>query len=176
MSDQNPQNNPWAPNSGQPAGQDPQHQPSANPAPQSTPWGQPQNPQAPQGGPVNPYPPQQPQHWGGSSSHESLGAETKGLFGSLFDFSFRHFATPKIVRITYILCTVMMALVALGMVAGAFGMMAQDEAGAGFLMLLLTPIVILFYLALIRMSMEMYVALTRLAEDVGHLREELKRR
>ncbi|MDN5564373.1 MAG: DUF4282 domain-containing protein [Luteococcus japonicus] len=161
------QPNPW----GEPQYGQPQYgQPTAEPTqqmPQQGGWGAPAQ-QMPQqgawGAPTQPAP--QP---GGD-----LGSDAKGLMGALFDLSFRHYATPKIVRIAYILCLVMVGLTAVGMVLGAFGMMAEEEVGLGFLVLLLTPLVSIVYLAIIRMSLEMYVALTRMADDLGRLREELR--
>jgi Domain of unknown function (DUF4282) len=108
--------------------------------------------------------------------HASATAQGKGLIGALFDLSFRYFATPHIVRIVYILAMVAIGLGALGSVLTAFVMMGNRQAGPGFLLLIATPIVALLYLALARMTMELYVAVTRTAEELSRIRDELGRR
>ena len=40
-------------------------------------------------------------------------AAEKGFLGSLFDFSFKSFVTPKIIKVLYVLFTIWTALVAL---------------------------------------------------------------
>lgn len=109
---------------------------------------------------------------------DSATGDAKGLVGSLFDFSFRHFATPHIVRIVYIIATVLLGIGLLGFVISSFAVMSQGGSSVlgGLVMLVASPLVFLLYLALLRMSMEMYVALTRMADDMGRIREELRRR
>lgn len=167
-----------------PGNQTPWEQQSTPSQPSQGGWGQ-----APQAFGAQQVPPQQqypsaasdPSAWQGQQQPaapdgNALGSEAKGLIGSLFDFSFRHFATPKIVRIAYILSAVLIGLFALGMLVSAFAMINNDEGALGFLTLVATPLVALFYLAMVRMSMEMYVALTRMADDLGQLRRELRER
>lgn len=103
-------------------------------------------------------------------------AEGKGLMGSLFDFSFRHFATPHIVRIVYILATVMLGVGALFTIISGFAMIGSRQAAAGIVLILLTPLGFLLYLALLRMTMEMYVAVTRAADELSRIRDALSRR
>jgi hypothetical protein len=86
----------------------------------------------------------------------------KGFFGALFDFSFEHFVTPMLVKAVYIV-----ALVALGLgwlfwlVAG----FAQDAA-FGVAVLILGPILLFLYLCLIRMTLEFYLAIVRMSQDI----------
>ena len=107
---------------------------------------------------------------------DSPKSDAKGLMGALFDLSFRHFATPHIVRIVYILAMIAIGVGALVSIISAFVMMGNRQAGAGVVLLLVTPVIALLYLALARMTMEMYVAICRAAEELGRIRDGLSRR
>ena len=86
----------------------------------------------------------------------------KGFFGALFDFSFEHFVTPMLVKAVYIV-----AIVALGL-GWVFWLLAtfSQSAGFGIAVLLLGPILIFLYLCLIRMTLEFYLAVTRMSQDI----------
>jgi hypothetical protein len=86
----------------------------------------------------------------------------KGFLGALFDFSFTHFVTPKIVKFVYVLAVVALGLGWLLFLATTF----SQSAGAGIAVLIVGPIVILVYLAFIRMTLEFYLAVTRMSEDI----------
>jgi hypothetical protein len=118
--------------------------------------------------PQPPPPPQQPP--------SAPPPPSPGLFNALFDVTFRTYATPHIARIVYILVMVVIGLGAIGGIATAFGLMGSRQPGAGFLLLILTPLGALIYLALARMAIELLVAVTRTADEVSHLRNELSRR
>ena len=131
-----------------------------NPTPPPDPYGQSgQNPQGqpgqnPQGQPGhNPY-----------GSQQGVQQAGKGFFGALFDFSFNHFITPIIVKVVYVLALV--ALVA----SWFFFMIAMftESAVAGLGVLILGPIGIILYLAFIRMTLEFYLAIVRMSEDIRH--------
>lgn len=117
--------------------------------------------------------------WGGHSQGPDGPArpfvssqEAKGLFGSLFDFSFRHFATPHIVRIVYIVAALLIGIFSLGALSSAISLMANRQAFLGLLLLLATPLIALIQLALARMTMEMYVAVCRSAEELTRIRQD----
>ncbi|MFF5794191.1 DUF4282 domain-containing protein [Paeniglutamicibacter sp. NPDC012692] len=85
----------------------------------------------------------------------------------LFDFNFDSFVTPKIVKIVYILITVGLAVLYLGMVVAAF---SSESAALGILVLLVIgPLVTIIYLALARMGLESLLATIRTAEHTGEL-------
>ena len=88
----------------------------------------------------------------------------KGFFGALFDFSFEHFVTPMIVKVVYVLAIVALALGFLIFLATSF----SQSAGAGVVVLVLGPIAIVLYLCLIRMTLEFYLAVTRMSQDIHH--------
>ncbi|HOA88123.1 DUF4282 domain-containing protein [Propioniciclava tarda] len=118
---------------------------------------------APQSGPGGPSAP---------TPQPDLMAQSKGLLGSLFDLSFRHYATPHIVRIVYILLMVLVGLGAIGGLVTAIGLFRFSPL-MGLLYLIATPVVSVVFLALCRMSMEMYVAICRAAEDLDQLKRKL---
>lgn len=89
---------------------------------------------------------------------------TKGFFGALFDFSFEHFVTPMIVKVVYILAIVGLGIAWLVFLATSF----SQSAGAGVAVLILGPIAIVLYLCLIRMTLEFYLAVTRMSQDIHH--------
>jgi hypothetical protein len=89
-------------------------------------------------------------------------ATSKGFVGALFDFSFSHFITPMIVKAVYVLAVVALGLLWLALLLGAF----SQGAGSGLLVLVLGPIAILIYLAFIRMTLEFYLAIVRMSQDV----------
>ncbi|SDC58198.1 protein of unknown function [Rhodococcus tukisamuensis] len=94
--------------------------------------------------------------------------QAAGFFPALFDFNFDSYVTPKVVKVLYILVTAMMGLGLLVMVVSAF----SEEPVAGLLALVFGSLGFIVFLALIRISLEFYVAVIKISEDV----KELKRR
>jgi hypothetical protein len=88
----------------------------------------------------------------------------KGFFGALFDFSFEHFITPIIVKIVYVLAFIGLVIGWLIFLVSGF---AQDTS-IGIIVLVLGPIGLILYLAFIRMTLEFYLAIVRMSEDVHH--------
>lgn len=107
---------------------------------------------------------------GPGSRGSNLSSSGSSLLKALFDFNFDTFITPKIVKIVYIIATVLVGLSILGMILTAFGMMADGGfmVFVGLIFLVASPILGLIYLAFIRMSLELYYAVIRLSEDVHH--------
>lgn len=116
----------------------------------------------PPGPPPGPPPPQPPPYPASGPGQPSYG-DDKGFFGSLFDFSFSHFITPKIVKIAYVISTVLLALAFLGYLIAS---LASDEPALVVLVLIVGPVVLLLYLIFIRMTLEFFVAIVRMSEDV----------
>jgi len=105
---------------------------------------------------------QQPDPYGQQYGGPGGQPPRKGFFGSVFDFSFEHFVTPMLVKAVYIV-----AIVALGL-GWVFWLLAtfSQSAGFGIAVLLLGPILIFLYLCLIRMTLEFYLAVTRMSQDI----------
>lgn len=88
--------------------------------------------------------------------------QAKGFFGALFDFGFNHFITPMIVKFVYILATVALGLLYVIVLVMTF---SQSAAG-GLVVLIVGPVVVILYLAFIRMTLEFYLAIVRMSEDI----------
>jgi hypothetical protein len=112
-------------------------------------------------GPTNPPPPSSPY---GSTPNGPYGGQQpkKGFFGALFDFSFSTFITPMIVKAVYILSVIVLVLVWLVWLVAAF----TQSAGLGLVVLILGPVGMIIYLAFIRMTLEFYLAIVRMSEDI----------
>ena len=106
--------------------------------------------------PSDPYGGQPPQYG------QSPQTPQKGFFGALFDFSFETFVTPMIVKVVYVLSIIALGLAWLVWMAAAF----SQSSGLGLVVLVLGPIAILLYLCLIRMTLEFYLAVTRMSQDI----------
>ncbi|WP_256794710.1 DUF4282 domain-containing protein [Terrabacter sp. Ter38] len=160
MSDPNP---PEQPSFNQPAGSDP-----TTPIPSSRPGssgpGTPGAPGAPLGGSTPPPPPPVAPAGGpsGMSSIPDPAREGAGFFTALFDFSFTNFVTPILVRFVYLLATV--ALVASWLIFVFAGFV--NSVGTGLAALILGPIFVIIYLAVIRMTLEFYLSVVRMSEDI----------
>ncbi|EME19397.1 DUF4282 domain-containing protein [Rhodococcus triatomae] len=105
--------------------------------------------------PAPPTPPNNPQ------------AQASGFFQALFDFNFNSYVTPKVVKVLYILLTVLVALYVLIAVVAGF---ASGEPVMGLVLLITAPVIGLILLALFRISLEFYVAVIKISEDVKELK------
>jgi hypothetical protein len=106
--------------------------------------------------PPNPPPP------GGYGGPVPSGQPRKGFFGALFDFGFEHFITPIIVKIVYVLALVGLVIGWLGFLVTGFA----ADASIGIVVLVLGPIAVILYLAFIRMTLEFYLAIVRMSQDI----------
>ena len=122
-----------------------------------------------------PYPPsgggygQQPAGWGGpppGSGPSGAPAQTS-FFSALFDYSFNSFATPGLIRILYIIGTVLIGLTWLGYVVLGF---FTGQPVLGIIALLFGAVFALFAIALLRVSLEFYYAVVRMSEDIHNRR------
>ena len=67
--------------------------------------------------------------------------ESKSFFGSLFDYSFSSFVTPRIIKVLYVLATILISLWTLLLVVAAFNV--SDGTG-GAMLLIGGPLFFLF--------------------------------
>lgn len=107
--------------------------------------------------PVPPQPADQPPPTGGNAM-----AVSSGFFGALFDFNFDRFITPMIVKAVYLLALILLAV-------GWFVIMVTSftqSVGLGLVVLILGPVVVVVYLAFIRMTLEFYLAIVRMSQDI----------
>ncbi|WP_127573050.1 DUF4282 domain-containing protein [Georgenia faecalis] len=134
-------------------------QPQGAPQPPS-----PYQPQPPAPGQVPPRGPG-PAPWNTPGTGDGRGGSDKGFFGALFDFSFRHFVTPSFVKIIYAVAIVAIGLAWLVLVVGGF--MRTPLLGVVFLVF--GSIVALFYVLLVRVSLELTVATVQTAQNTAIL-------
>ncbi|MCI0447759.1 DUF4282 domain-containing protein [bacterium] len=105
--------------------------------------------------------------------------EKAGLLKGLLDFRFEHFITTKIISILYIIVIVLIALGGLFyfFVGGGMALWAGIQARSFFSILIalgimiMTPIVMILYLAAIRMWFEIVIIFFRMKEDLSKLVE-----
>lgn len=95
-------------------------------------------------------------------------AESQGLFGALFDFSFSSFITTTVIKVLYALVVIVTLLSALVFTYSAF----KSDATFGVLTLVIgDPLFVIIVLALWRISFEACIVFFRMAEDIRALRE-----
>ncbi|MDQ2756261.1 MAG: DUF4282 domain-containing protein [Actinomycetota bacterium] len=104
----------------------------------------------------------------GSGFHTSDTRSAAGDFLSkLFDLSFTSAVTPSAVKVVYVIA---MALIALGwLVYSVVGFARSPVLGLLFLVVI-GPVVSLVYLVVVRICLELSLAVVRLAEDVRELK------
>ncbi|RDI28241.1 uncharacterized protein DUF4282 [Rhodococcus sp. AG1013] len=97
------------------------------------------------------------------------GPMPSSFFTALFDYNFNSYVTPKVVKVLYILVTIFIGLGSLSF--GVSGFMG-DNPGVGIITLIVGALFFIVMLALIRITLEFYVAVIKISEDV----KEIKRR
>jgi|SRR3954468_22520216 hypothetical protein len=93
----------------------------------------------------------------------------RGFFRSLFDISFTSFITTKIIKFVYVVTLVLVAILALLFVIGAF---AQDTTVGILVLLIGAPLFSLVFLVYARLALEFIVQIFRITEllrDQNHL-------
>jgi hypothetical protein len=93
----------------------------------------------------------------------------KGFLGSLFDFSFSSFVTPKIIKVLYVLFTIWTALVAL--IITVIGFRTGGMPGGLFTLIVIVPIFVLLTLGIYRVVLEAFMVVFRIYEETKKLRE-----
>ena len=114
------------------------------------------------------YPPGAPQQSAYPQGAPQQVAESKGFFGSLFDFSFRSLVTTKIIKVLYVLILVLAVVSALVYTIIAF----KVSPGFGFLTLVIgDPLFIIIVMAFWRLVLEAFIVVFRISEDIRAMRE-----
>lgn len=127
--------------------------PPQGPPPQGPPPGGPPPGGYPPPGPPGGYPP---------FPSGSRQPSQKNVFAALFDITFSTFITPTIIKAVYLIVMIVLGLVWIGWTIAGF----SDSAGLGILVLIGGAVVMLLYLAFIRMTLEFYLAIVRMSEDI----------
>lgn len=115
-----------------------------------------------------------PPQWQGPAGVRQTGGRTKsqgekGFVGSLFDFSFQSFVTPKIVKALYVLVTIWTALLALTILI--LGFKIGGLSGGLFTLIIVEPIFILLTLGIYRVVLEAFMVVFRIYEETKKIRE-----
>lgn len=88
----------------------------------------------------------------------------KGFFGSLFDYSFNSLITTRIIKVVYVLLTIVISLAALGwFIAGIVA------PGAGHIFIVIAPIAWLLYMIWARIGLEVLIVVFRIGDDVRRI-------
>lgn len=96
-------------------------------------------------------------------------SDSKGFFGSLFDFSFTSFVTPKVIKGLYVLYTIWMIVWALFFLRLGF---RYGGATGGFLTLIVVdPLFLVLSLGAFRVILELFMVVHRMHDDLKAIRE-----
>jgi hypothetical protein len=93
----------------------------------------------------------------------------KGFVGSLFDFSFSSFVTPKIIKVLYVLFTLWTALI--GITILVIGFRTGGVAGGLFTLIIVEPIFLLLTLGIYRVVLEAFMVIFRIYDEMKKIRE-----
>ncbi len=94
--------------------------------------------------------------------------EPRGFMTALFDYSFTSFVTPKIIKVLYLLATIVVALSTLVLVLAAF----SNSGGAGILTLVIVaPLFFLISMIYARVLLELVIVFFRINGNVQELRD-----
>ena len=121
------------------------------------------------------YPPPQGQsapQWqaaANAAANSKAAGHAKGFIGSLFDFSFNSFVTPKIIKVLYVLITCWTVLWAL--IFLRFGFKYGGAAGGFFTLLIVDPILILLTLGVYRVVLELFMVVHKMHDDLKAIRD-----
>lgn len=95
--------------------------------------------------------------------------EAQSFFSSLFDYSFSSFVTPRIIKILYVLATIVIALWTLILVLAGFNV----SSGAGLLMLVVVgPLFFVISMIYARVVLELIIVFFRINGNVQEIRNE----
>ena len=95
--------------------------------------------------------------------------QAESFFRSLFDYSFSSFVTPRIIKILYVLATIVIALWALVLVLAGFNV----SSGAGLLMLVVVgPLFFVVSMIYARVVLELIIVFFRIHGNVQEIRDE----
>jgi hypothetical protein len=123
-------------------------------------------------------PPPPPPGWQAAPGAAPAAARTKhpgekGFLGSLFDFSFSSFVTPKIVKVLYVLFTIWTALI--GLTILVIGFRTGGVAGGLFTLIIVEPVFLLLTLGIYRVVLEAFMVIFRIYDEMKKIRENTEK-
>jgi hypothetical protein len=95
------------------------------------------------------------------------GGGGKGFVASLFDTSFSSFVTPTIIKVVYVLVMILAGLGALGI---AFSGFSISVVFGLISLIIIAPIVFFVELALWRITLEIFMVIFRMSDDIRAIR------
>ena len=98
---------------------------------------------------------------------QAASATSKGFLRSLYDFKFSTFVTSKVIRVLYVIITILYSL-------GAVAWFIELISKGGYYVLIAiigVPLAYLLYLTLARISLEFIMVVFRIGEDVRTIRD-----
>jgi len=104
----------------------------------------------------------------GENTGQSVAGYKPGLFGALFDMSFKRFITLDILKILYLLLIIIIGIAVLALMVAGF----SNGFGFGILTLIVAPIVGFIYIVLIRIWLELIAVIFRIADNTSTLVEQ----
>lgn len=93
--------------------------------------------------------------------------QAKGFFSSLFDYSFTSFVTPRIIKVLYVLATIVISLSTLALILAAF----KGSSGFGVVMLVVGPLFFLLSMIYARVFLELVIVFFRINGNVQEIRD-----
>lgn len=96
--------------------------------------------------------------------------ENKSFFGSLFDFSFSSFITPKIIKILFVIGLILVVILTLFYIILAF----VSHIAFGVVVLILSPIIFLLYMLAVRIYLELLIVIFRIQGDIAEIAHRSK--
>jgi hypothetical protein len=93
----------------------------------------------------------------------------RGFVGSLFDFSFNSFVTPKIIKVLYVLFTIWTALVSL--LIAIIGFRTGGFLAGIFVLVIVVPIFVALTLGVYRVILEAFMVVFRIYEETQKISE-----
>uniref|UniRef100_A0A7C4ELA7 DUF4282 domain-containing protein n=1 Tax=Thermodesulfovibrio aggregans TaxID=86166 RepID=A0A7C4ELA7_9BACT len=94
----------------------------------------------------------------------------KGFFAQLFELTFKSFITVKIIKLLYVLAIIGSALIGLMLLIGGINTM-KYSAGAGFLQIILSPLIALLGIIWSRVFLELTVVFFKIEENTARIAE-----
>jgi hypothetical protein len=125
-------------------------------------------PGAPWQGPGGYGPP--PQHSAPPPGYAS--GRGKGFFGALFDMSFDHMVTTRLIKLFYVLAIVIVSCSSLAIISiGIWVAQLRNGWFLGVVTICFTPVIWLFQLVIVRIVMEVVINQFKITEHLKAMRE-----
>jgi hypothetical protein len=93
----------------------------------------------------------------------------KGFIGSLFDFSFSSLITTRVIKVVYVIATVLISLVAVAYFIGGLAALGSGSAAVGLGLVVGAPLGWLLYMIVARLSLELAIVIFRIGDDVRRM-------